>query len=57
MHDQMVDKNEDWIQADGTKIQFGSSSAYIFSDDAGTNMKLKDGSNPEITLSTLAAAA
>jgi len=39
------------------KLQFGSSTAYIWTENSGTDLKFKDGSNAEITLSTIAAAA
>jgi len=57
MHDNLINKQESWIQKDATKIQFWSTSSYIYSSDTWTNLKFKDWSNAEITLSTIAAAA
>lgn len=41
--------------ASGTKILFGGSSAYVYSSDSGTNLKFKDASNSETTLTQIAA--
>lgn len=43
--------------ADNVELQFGSTAAAIYTDDTGTNLSFKDGSNPAVTLSTLAAGA
>lgn len=48
-----VDKEETWIQANNTKIQFGWTSAYIYTTDNWTNLKIKDWSNTEQTLTEL----
>ncbi len=40
-----------------TTLDFGGTSAYIKTTDSGTNLKFKDGSTAEQTLSALAAAA
>lgn len=52
-----VDKDDDSIIADTKQLQFGATDAAIWTDDTGTNMQFKDGSNAAITLSTIAAAA
>lgn len=43
--------------ADTIKIQFGSSAAYIYTDDNWVNLKFKDWNNAEATLSDILAAA
>lgn len=43
--------------ASAVALQFGSSSAYIKTTDSGTNLKFKDASNSETTLTQLAAGA
>lgn len=52
-----VNKDVDSIIADNVELQFGSTAASIYTDDTGTNLKFKDGSNPAVSLSTLAAGA
>lgn len=52
-----VNKDVDSLISDNVELQFGSTSAAIYTDDAWVNMKFKDGSNPAVTLSTLAAGA
>ena len=41
---------------DGQKLYFGGTNAYVWTDDTGTNLKFKDASNSETTLSTVAAS-
>lgn len=57
MHDQLIDKQQDWTQKSGTKIQLWGSSAYVYSDDNWTTLKFKDWSTTEQTLSGLASWA
>ena len=52
-----VNKDIDSIIANNVELQFGSTSAAIYTDDSGVNMYFKDGSNPAIDLSSLAAGA
>jgi hypothetical protein len=41
--------------ADNIKLQFGDADAYIYTTNGGTDLKFKDGSNVELSLSTLAS--
>ena len=57
MHDQLVDKNQDWIQKDQHKICFGSTSSYITTNNNGNDLLFKDGNNWQTSLTSLTAWA
>lgn len=53
----IFDTESDNTIKDGKKLQFWTTSCYIYTPDNGLNMVFKDNSNSEINLSTIAAAA
>lgn len=56
LNTQLFDRTQDNTITDGKKINFWWTSAYIWTENTGTDLKFKDASNSERTLSDLSAS-